>query len=328
LPTAGRMPTCHGVSDGCWATTTDMPMHASVVPLPGRAVVAVGGEDRVPFLQGLISNDATRAAPDRALYAALLTPQGKYLFDFLLLSDGERLLLDCEADRADELLRRLRPYRLRSKVAFEDLRGTVRTVAVVGPDGPRAVGLEGAPAGTATAFSGGIACVDPRHAALGARAVLPVSEAEGLAGALGIATAPPEAWDAVRLPLGVPDGTRDLVPESTILLEAGFDELNGVSWDKGCWMGQELTARTKYRGLVKRRLMPVRGAAPLAPPGTPLSLEAAEGARDAGEMRSSSGDQGLAVVRLDALSAARTGAARLMAGGVALEPVPPEWLRL
>jgi folate-binding protein YgfZ len=303
-------------------------MHASVVPLPGRAVVAVGGEDRVPFLQGLISNDVAKAAPDRALYAALLTPQGKYLFDFLVFSDGGRLLLDCEADRADDLLRRLRPYRLRSRVAFEDLRDAFRVVAVVGPDAARAVGLAGAPAGAAAPAGGGVAAVDPRHAGLGVRAVVPASEAEGFAAALGAGTAGPDAWDEARLPLGVPDGVRDLVPESTILLEAGFDELNGVAWDKGCWMGQELTARTKYRGLVKRRLMPVRGPAPLPPPGTPLVAEAADGTRDAGEMRSSRGGLGLAVVRLDALEAVRSGAARLTAGGAVLEPAPPEWLRL
>jgi folate-binding protein YgfZ len=302
-------------------------MHASVVPLPGRAVVAVGGEDRVPFLQGLISNDATRAAPDRALYAALLTPQGKYLFDFLVFSDGERLLLDCEAERAEDLLRRLRPYRLRSKVVLDDAREAFRVVAVVGPDAARAAGLAGAPAGAAAPAGGGIAAVDPRHAGLGVRALLPAAEADGFAAALGVPTAGPEAWDEARLPLGVPDGVRDLVPESTILLEAGFDELNGVSWEKGCWMGQELTARTKYRGLVKRRLVPVRGTAPLPPPGTPLALEAADGSRDAGEMRSSRGGLGLAVVRLDALQAARSGAARLIAAGAPLEPVPPDWLR-
>ncbi|HTT80545.1 MAG TPA: tRNA-modifying protein YgfZ, partial [Stellaceae bacterium] len=128
------------------------------------------------------------------------------------------------------------------------------------------------------------------------------------------------AYDRHRLALGVPDGSRDLVPEKSILLEAGFDELNGVDWQKGCYVGQELTARTKYRGLVKRRLFPVEIAG--APP-APGAIISANG-HEAGEMRSSQGGLGLALLRLDAVAEG----GRLEVEGATLTPFRPHWMRL
>ncbi len=122
-------------------------------------------------------------------------------------------------------------------------------------------------------------------------------------------------WDRHRLALGLPDGSRDMEAEKTVLLEAGFDELHGISWTKGCYMGQELTARTRYRGLVKRRLLPVHGQAPLPAPGTPVMGTD----REVGVMRSSNGGVGLAVLRLDALGSP------LEAGGRAIHHTIPSW---
>ena len=121
-------------------------------------------------------------------------------------------------------------------------------------------------------------------------------------------------WDRQRLALGLPDGARDLEAEKTVLLEAGFDELAGISWTKGCYMGQELTARTRYRGLLKRRLFPVFAAEGLPPYGTPIL----QGEREVGEMRSSCGDVGLALLRIDAVSGGFSG----------LTVQIPAWMRL
>jgi hypothetical protein len=126
----------------------------------------------------------------------------------------------------------------------------------------------------------------------------------------------------LRLTLGVPDGSRDLVVEKSILLESGFDELNGVDWQKGCYIGQELTARTKYRGLIKKRLLPVTIAGPLPAPGTPVLL----GTEDAGEMRSASDGMGLALLRLEALGAA-SAEKPLTAGQARLTPRRPDWAK-
>lgn len=178
--------------------------------------------------------------------------------------------------------------------------------------------------GRARAFAGGLAYVDPRLAAAGARAIVPAEGAASALEAAGFAAAPRTDYDRLRLSLGLPDGSRDLLVEKSILLENGFAELNGVDWDKGCYMGQELTARTRYRGLVKKRLMPVRIQGPAPAPGTPLLL----GDKDAGEMRSASGDLGLALIRLEALEEAAASGTALTAGAARVTPIKPDWLAL
>jgi folate-binding protein YgfZ len=261
-----------------------------IAALPDRGVIAVTGEDRIAFLQGLVSNDVAEAQPGRAVWAALLTPQGKWLADFFIFSDGERLLLDCERALMPMLIQRLSRYRLRSRAALAETALTVYAAWAGNPD------------------VGGIAAPDPR---------LPEAGWRVLSEAPLPANAEPGDWDLHRLALGLPDGSRDLETEKSILLEAGFDELNGVSWTKGCYMGQELTARTKYRGLVKRRLVPVRidGAAP--PFGTALLLDG----REVGTMRSSLGQHGMAVVRLDAMDGVLGGE------GATVTPMVPGWMR-
>jgi folate-binding protein YgfZ len=264
--------------------------------LPDRGVVELTGEDAPgdaqAFLQGLVSNDVTAAAPGHAVWAALLTPQGKWQADFFVCAQAGRLLLDCEAAQAPELVRRLTRFRLRAKVALRDASADFAVLA--GWDAP-------APPGAAP---------DPRLAAAGWRWLAP-------AGTAGDASA--EAYDLHRLGLGLPDGSRDMEAEQSILLEAGFDELHGVSWTKGCYMGQELTARTRYRGLVKRRLVPVSVAGPLPPRGTPVLLDGAE----VGQMRSGRGALGMALLRLGALRAPA-----LDCGGAVLTPRPAPWMTL
>jgi folate-binding protein YgfZ len=265
---------------------------ARLAALPGRAVLAVSGADRVTFLNGLVSNDIATAAPGQAVWAALLTPQGKWLADFFVFATAEALLLDCEAERLPLLRERLARFRLRAAVTLEPAPLLVHAAWGVLP------------------AVDGLVAADPR---------LPEAGWRILAAAPLATNASAGDYDAHRLALGLPDGERDLEPEKSILLEAGFDELNGVSWTKGCYLGQELTARTRWRGLVKRRLLPVSGQAPMPVPGTPVMLDE----RDVGTMRSSAGAAGLAVLRLDAL-----GAGTLTCGGVALTPRVPAWVRL
>jgi hypothetical protein len=291
--------------------------------LAARGVIEVAGADRVAFLQGLVSNDVTKAGPERALYAALLTPQGKYLHDFFIAALGDTLLLDGEAARLDDLRRRLTLYKLRSKVTIADASARHRVIAAFGAGVAGALGLEET-AGVAGRFGEGVAYVDPRLAGLGVRLVVPAATGDAALVALGWAAADDAAYDRHRLALGIPDGSRDLQVEKSILLEAGFDELNGVDWQKGCYVGQELTARTKYRGLVKKRLLPVAIAGPTPPPDTLIRLGAAE----AGEMRSARDGQGLALLRLEAVAEALRDGRPLTAGEARLTPVPPAWLKL
>jgi folate-binding protein YgfZ len=261
-------------------------------PLPERGVIAVEGEDRVAFLQGLVSNDIEQVRPGHAVWAALLTAQGKWLADFFVLAGPATLLLDCEAAQIPVLLPRLSRYRLRMKVS---LRAEPALQVHVAWDGKPEIP--------------GIIAPDPRLPDFAWR----ILSAEPLT-----ANATPEAWDLHRLAAGLPDGSKDMESDRSVLLEAGFDELAGVSWSKGCYMGQELTARTKYRGLVKRRLVPVAVNGPMPAPGSPVMRDAIE----VGVMRSGRAGIGLASLRLDAI------AQPLRCGEATLLPSVPAWMRL
>jgi len=262
--------------------------------LPERGVVEVSGEDSRTYLQGLVSNDVNVVCAGRAVWAALLTPQGRWLADFFILQDGQRLLIDCERDQLNDLIRRFERFKLRSRVSFRDVSDEFFVHVAWGAVKPD---IE------APSFA------DPRLEHGGWRFL--AQEAMTTSAAI------PE-WDAWRLNLGLPDGSRDLESGKTLLLEAGFDELNGISWTKGCYLGQELTARTKYRGLLKRRLVPVASDSRLPPAGTPITTSG----RDVGTMRSSHEGIGLAMLRIDAIAAC------LIAGETPIVARIPAWMFL
>ncbi len=291
------------------------------VHLDDRGVLEVAGEDARAFLQGLISNDVGKIAPDTAIYAAFLTPQGKYLHDFFLVELGGALLLDCEKERLADLKRRLGMYRLRSKVTLTDRTDDFAVAALIGDGVADSVGLPDGPAGAAVPFAGGVAYLDPRLAAMGVRLMVPGDGAPTALAGTGLAALGAADYDRCRIRLGLPDGSRDMETERAILLENGFDELHGVDWEKGCYLGQELTARTKYRALIKKRLVPVDVDGPLPPLGTPVVFEG----KEIGEIRSGSGDVAVALIRLTALEkAARTDAA-FTAGDASVKPTIPAW---
>jgi hypothetical protein len=195
--------------------------------LTDRALLRLSGEDVRGFLQGLVTNDAAALTEDGPLWAGLLSPQGKALFDFIMWADQGDVLLDCEAEAAADLGKRLSLYRLRRKI-------------VIAPDAALAVhwspaGRDGVP--------------DPRLPALGRRWLAPPG-------------APAEGWLAHRLSLGVAEGRAELGSDKTLWLECNAKELGGVSFTKGCYVGQENTARMNYRSKVNRRLVVVRSAEP------------------------------------------------------------------
>src|SRR5260221_2526616 len=284
--------------------------------LENRGVLEVTGADRRDFLQGLVSNDVAKATPDRALYAALLTAQGKYLHDFFIVAIGDALYLDGEAARLADLQRRLGLYKLRAKVSLAEAGDRYAVAAAFGAGALDALGLP-RERGAAAPLEGGIAYVDPRLAEMGARLLLPRGTGAAPLASRSFRMSDAAGYDRLRLSLGVPDGSRDLAVEKAILLESGFDELNGIDWQKGCYVGQELTARTKHRALIKKRLMPVTVDGPLPPSGTPVMADDQE----AGEMRSGRDGIGLALLRLEAVNEGKP----LVAGGAKLTPRKPAW---
>jgi tRNA-modifying protein YgfZ len=258
-----------------------------------RTVIRVGGRDAHAFLQGLVTNDVEKLSHG-AVYAALLTPQGKYLADFLMVPDGGAVLLDVKAELAPGLMQRLGMYRLRAAV---ELAETPLQVTVVLAD---------------SAPDGGLAVADPRDSALGWR-VYAEDPAPALA---GLAPMAPEEWRALRVRRGIPESGVELVPSDSYILEAGFDRLNGVDHRKGCYVGQEVTARMRHKTELKKGLVQVRveGA---AEPGTGIVTE---DGRAAGTLYTTADGLGLAHLRFDR---AREGVLR--AGSARISPSEAGW---
>ncbi len=235
-----------------------------------RAVLRIGGADARDFLQGLITNDIGKLAAG-PVYAALLSPQGKYLFDFFLVdAGGDGLLVDVHADRAAVLAQRLGLYRLRADVRIEPT--SLAVVLGVGP----------APAG---------AFPDPRDAALGWRAITD-DPAALLASAAAL---DPAEIARRRVERAAPETGVELIPEESYILEMGFERLNGVDFRKGCYVGQEVTARMKHKTELRKGLARVAIEGPTPPAGA----EILSGGRPAGTLLSRSGDRALAYLRFD-----------------------------
>jgi len=265
-----------------------------IAHLEDRAVIALTGPEARSFLQGLITNDVERLAPGQGVYAGLLTPQGKILFDFFLVEGDGAILLDCFAATRDALLKRLSMYKLRAKVKLE-VRDQLAVLAV----------WDGSHAKYAIAYP------DPRLPALGTRAVVAKGEMH-----VGLATA--AAYHAHRLNLGVPEA-RDFGSDKMFALDADLDELHAIDFKKGCYIGQELTARMKHRGTARKRLLAVAGAA-LPAPDTPVRA----GDRDIGELTAVHGDKAFALIRLDRLDEAQ--GAPVSAGSSVIELIKASWL--
>lgn len=289
---------------------------ARFLRLPERGFIAIDGPDARSFLQGVISNDVEKVSENKAIWAAFLTPQGKYLHDFFLLERAGQLLLETEAVRLPDLLKRLKLYKLRSKVELHDVSEEWQVALVWGEGALAAFGLDQV-AGHARPLDGGQGCavVDPRHQGLGARIWQ-----QGAAEMACLREGSLADYQRLRISLGIPDGSQDMEIEKALLLENGFDELGGVDWQKGCYMGQELTARTKYRGLVKKRLLPIEKK---------HSFQDEEGeiiqdGRVVGELRSHSGRNALALLRLQALE----GDAPMTCGQEQIQVAIPDWVVL
>jgi tRNA-modifying protein YgfZ len=261
-------------------------MSAHAIHLTDRGVVEVAGPDAANFLQGLITNDITRVETGRAVYAALLTPQGKIVYDFLIVAAPEGgFWIDCVKAYAPDLAARFKRYKLRAKVTLTDRSDDLAVFA-----------LSKTPAA--------VAFVDPRFDELGWRAIIPANGVQALQDD-GFERRDKTEYDARRLALGVPDAATDIPPETLFPLDCNFEELHGVDFDKGCYVGQELTARMKHRSTARRRMLPVSADAPLPSAGTPLKA----GGADVGELRGSLGTHGMALVRLDRLGNAQEGTA-------------------
>ena len=271
-------------------------MAEAIAWLADRGVVRVAGEDATSFLQGLLTNDVERLAIGEARYAGLLTPQGKILFDMLVVrvraDTGAAYLIDCAAWQAVDLAKRLGLYKLRAKVAIADESGERAVVAAWGDD---VVLPEGA-----------FVYRDPRDPRLGLRAIVARAEA-AVIGEAGLAS-----YEALRIAACAPKGGVDFAYGDAFPHDADFDLLSGVDFGKGCYVGQEVVSRMRHRGSARKRLVKVKVAGEPPAPGTPVM----DGELAVGTLGSSAGGVALAMLRLDRVEDAKAAGRGLTAGGV------------
>jgi folate-binding protein YgfZ len=280
--------------------------------LPDRGVVKVAGDEGRKFLNGLVTADVGEVEPGHARFAALLTPQGKIIADFIAVeaepADGGGFFLDCPRALAPTLVQRLNFYKLRAKLVIEDLSEALGVMAIWYGAGTTEYGLSYA---------------DPRLPELGTRVMIPPHLAAKAAAELGAELVEPALYEAHRVALGVPRGGLDFMYGDAFPHETDMDQLGGVDFDKGCFVGQEVVSRIEHRGSARTRVVPVRfeGFAPEA--GMPVSA----GDKTVGTLGSSAQGRALAMLRLDRVTDALAAGQPLVAGGIELRLVKPGWAR-
>jgi folate-binding protein YgfZ len=269
--------------------------------LDDRAVIAISGPGARDFLQGLVTNDVNALTPGMGLYTALLSPQGKILFDFFVVEGDGALLLDVAMESRDALLKKLKMYRLRAKIEIEPREALGVYSNLAGHPENRPVPYDD----RAVSFA------DPRLLALGVRSI--GAQQEMPANLPG-----PHGYRESRLALGVPEAG-DFGFEKIFALDAGLEELNGVSFTKGCYVGQELTSRMKHRATARKRILGWSAAIPVVS-GTALL----RGGIEIGEIVSAYGSRGFALVRLDRLDETQ---GEVTAGEIVVALTRPAWLQ-
>jgi len=277
--------------------------HAAL--LQRRGVIRVAGVDARKYLQGLITNDIAKAQDGRAIHAGLLNPQGKVLFDFFVVAANGGYLLDVVKDKSDELMKRLSFYRLRAEVDIVDEPSLAISAAWGGEPHP---------------CKDAVVYPDPRLPELGFRLIL---RADTSAAELGCSPASEADYDTNRIRLGVPEGGLDYGFGEAFPHEALFDQLNGVEFAKGCYVGQEVVSRMEHRGTARRRIVPIESEATLPLSGSSIEV----GNMPIGTIGSVSGASGLALVRLNRAEEALARGIPLTAAGVKLRLRQPSFAK-
>ena len=278
--------------------------------LPDRGVIKVAGDDARKFLNGLVTCDMGKVSPAAARFGALLTPQGKIISDFIIAEaaaeDGGGFFLDCPRALAVTLVAKLNFYKLRAKIIVEDLSEVLGVMAAWNGAGETEYGL---------------CYADPRLPALGTRIMLPPHLAAEAAADLGATLADAQAYETYRIALGVPRGGADFIYGDAFPHEADMDQLAGVDFDKGCYVGQEVVSRVQHRASARSRVVPVvyDDFAPMN--GLPIMA----GEKEIGVLGATANGRGLALLRLDRVADAQAAGVPLTAGGITVRPVKPDW---
>ena len=278
-------------------------MNASAALLPDRSVLEVVGEDRLSFLQGLVTNDVEGLAEREGRFTGLLSPQGKILFDFFVVSAGDAFLIDCSSELAANLTKRLTLYRLRAKVTIADVSDRWRVGAAWGEGA-----AEWAEANAPVIYP------DPRLPALGFRLLVLGSHQPEFSASFA-------DYEAMRIAFAVPEGGKDYAYGDAFPHEACLDLLHGVSFKKGCFVGQEVVSRMQHRGTARTRVLAVSSEQSLPHGGADILT----GGLTVGKLGSVAGRQGIALARVDRVKEALKKGQTFTAGGVGVEFAAPAW---
>lgn len=257
--------------------------------LEDRGVITLAGPDRHALLRGIITNSVKPLIAGEAIYSALLTPQGKFLHDFFLIEKNEIIYLDCEAEGLPKLFQKLLMYRLRSNVEIIDSSADLNILV------------------SSEASDEDICYRDPRHPDMGFRSITDKTKSDT------------NEYHARRIAIGIPEGTNDFISEKSTILEGHFEALNGVDFEKGCYVGQEVIARMKYRGKIKKLMFPVKLSGPAPEFGTEITDD---NGNKIGDIRSHTGDTAIALFRIDKMDFN----ASYDCGDIKVTPFKPDWI--
>jgi folate-binding protein YgfZ len=258
--------------------------------LTNRTIIEIQGADREAFLQGIITQDTKRLEEEYILYSLMLSPQGKFQFDFFIIWNGDSWLIDIDATRAHAFVQRLQLFKLHSDVS-------------ININNDWQIGVSSTQAAVKNCF------FDPRLKELGYRFYDKKIASE----------MPSDVYENMLLSLGIPDGAHDMVVDKSIPLEWGMDELNAIAWNKGCYMGQELTARSRYVGQIRKRTFPITFKVPGEyTVGEKLMVDD----REVGELRATNGHVGIALLKLEALKS------EIIISGHFIKVSKPSWMQL
>lgn len=269
-----------------------------IIPLNNRGVVAVYGKDARDFLQRILTNDISKVNEEFTQYSCLLTPQGKFLYDFFICQMGDdTLLLDCEESVIDEIMETLEKYKLQSEVGIKDVSDNFHVMAILGDGTVEAVDQEMKP-GKIYDFGDGIVYIDPRLPAMQLRVLFYYKEGESeLPGLLtsGFIDGEYDLYEYLRLWVGVPDTSRDMIKGKSFPFDYGFKEMNCFDFDKGCYIGQEVITRFNQRGKIKNKLFPVKFDGELPKEGEPIIRDS----KPVGKFCSGIDDIGIALLNIE-----------------------------
>ena len=288
----------------------------SFISLPERHIIRISGEDASRFLQGIITNDIEHVTAERSIYALVLTPQGKYIYDFFIAKQGDAFLLDVLEDTKATLLKKLKMYKLRAKVTIEDISATHHVTAYIGDNSYSALNMDNT-SGATESQEDSIYYVEPRHTGLGLRSITS-QEKPALE---GFSETDNKNYDGLRIALGIPEGQKDMISEGDFPLPFGMEALNAIDFQKGCYVGQEVTARSKHRGNIRKAVYRVEGNGELPNQGTDIMA----GDKKLGALLSHQENKGIALIRQEDFQKAAENGATITADNRVITLTKPDW---